>query len=135
MLSELLPAEIFALLFVFVRVGAAFMFMPAFSEPFVLMRARLILALAPCPTGWGYDPRLSAEIGRLAVKTGMWPLKEYVDGRVVHTRKPRDRRPVEDYLQLQGRFRHLFEPTRNDEVIAEIQSRVDAYWAEVERAC
>jgi pyruvate ferredoxin oxidoreductase beta subunit len=96
---------------------------------------RLILALAPCPTGWGYDPQLSAEVGRLAVKTGIWPLKEYVDGRVVHTRKPRERRPVEDYLQLQGRFRHLFEPTRNEAVIAEIQSRVDAYWAEVERAC
>ncbi|HSH75534.1 MAG TPA: thiamine pyrophosphate-dependent enzyme [Longimicrobiales bacterium] len=96
---------------------------------------RLILALAPCPTGWGFDPQLSAEVGRLAVKTGVWPLKEYVGGRVVHTRKPRARRPVEDYLKLQGRFRHLFEPTRDDAVIAEIQSHVDAYWAEVERAC
>ncbi len=45
MLSELLPAEIYGVLFVFVRVGAALMFMPAFSEPFVLPRARLILAL------------------------------------------------------------------------------------------
>ena len=39
---------------------------------------RLILALAPCPTGWNYDPKDSVEIGRLAVKTGNWPLKEYV---------------------------------------------------------
>ena len=32
---------------------------------------RMILALAPCPTGWGFDPKDSIEIGRLAVRTGM----------------------------------------------------------------
>jgi pyruvate ferredoxin oxidoreductase beta subunit len=35
---------------------------------------------------------------------------------------------VEDYLKLQGRFRHLFEPERNATVIGEIQARVDDYW-------
>ena len=25
-------------------------------------------------------------IGKLAVKTGVWPLKEFVDGKVVHTK-------------------------------------------------
>ena len=33
---------------------------------------RMIIALAPCPTGWDYDPKLSVEIGKLAVKTGVW---------------------------------------------------------------
>jgi len=94
---------------------------------------RLIHALAPCPTGWFFDPKDAVEIGRLAVKTGIWPLKEYVDGRVVHTVVPHPRLPVEAYLRTQGRFAHLFTPKRNDAVIAEIQSRVDAYWAEVER--
>jgi pyruvate ferredoxin oxidoreductase beta subunit len=89
---------------------------------------RLILALSPCPTGWDFDPMRSMEVGRLAVETGVWPLKEYVDGHVVHTRVPRTRRPVEDYLELQGRFRHLFEPERNTRVLREIQDRVDAYW-------
>jgi pyruvate ferredoxin oxidoreductase beta subunit len=92
---------------------------------------RMIIALAPCPTGWDYDPKLSVDIGRLAVKTGVWPLKEYVDGQVVHTKAPRERVPVEEYLQLQGRYRHLFEPTRNEALLAEIQARVDAYWAAV----
>lgn len=90
---------------------------------------RLILALAPCPTGWDFDPRESIEIGRLAVKTGVWPLKEYVDGRIVHTRISRDRPPVEQYLKTQGRFSHLFKPKRDDALIGEIQARVDAYWA------
>ncbi|MBT8442686.1 MAG: pyruvate synthase [Gammaproteobacteria bacterium] len=89
---------------------------------------RLILALAPCPTGWGYAPELSVEVGQLAVQTGIWPLKEFVDGRVVHTKVPRSRRPVEEYLRLQGRFAHLFEPLRQDALIDELQARVDAYW-------
>jgi pyruvate ferredoxin oxidoreductase beta subunit len=95
---------------------------------------RLLLALAPCPTGWGFDPADSVEIGRLAVRTGIWPLKEYVDGELRHTRRPHPRRPVEEYLARQERFRHLFEPSRRDDVIAAIQQRVDAYWAGVEAA-
>ncbi len=93
---------------------------------------RMIIALSPCPTGWSYDPKESVTIGKLAVKTGIWPLKEYIDGEVIHTRIPRERAPVEDYLQLQGRFAHLFEPRRNDAMLAEIQRRVDRYWEAVD---
>ena len=92
---------------------------------------RMIIALSPCPTGWDYDPQESANIGKLAVKTGVWPLKEYIDGQVVHTRIPRQRPPVEEYLQLQGRFSHLFKPEKNSGLIAEIQARVDSYWDKV----
>jgi pyruvate ferredoxin oxidoreductase beta subunit len=89
---------------------------------------RLILALAPCPTGWGYEPGDTVEVGRLAVKTGVFPLKEYEGGRITHTKSPHPRAPVEDYLKLQGRFAHLFEPKREDATIAEIQAAVDRYW-------
>jgi len=89
---------------------------------------RMIIALSPCPTGWDYDPSLSVEIGKLAVKTGIWPLKECIDGKVIHTKIPKERLPVEVYLEKQGRFTHLFEPKRNDELIAEIQRGVDEYW-------
>jgi len=93
---------------------------------------RLILTLAPCPTGWGFEPARSVEIGRLAVRTGIFPLKEYIDGRVVHNRIPHPRLPVEDYLKTQQRFAHLFEPRRDEKRIGEIQAAVDAYWQEVE---
>ncbi|MGD8933288.1 MAG: thiamine pyrophosphate-dependent enzyme [Gammaproteobacteria bacterium] len=92
---------------------------------------RLLIALSPCPTGWDYDPQETVTVGKLAVKTGIWPLKEYIDGQVIHTKVPRERKPVEEYLKLQGRYRHLFEPERNDELIAEIQNRVDRYWNSV----
>lgn len=93
---------------------------------------RLVIALSPCPTGWDFDPMETVEIGRLAVRTGVWPLKEYENGKVIHTKIPSERLPVEEYLKKQGRFRHLFEPGRNEEVLAEIQANVDAYWAEAE---
>ena len=92
---------------------------------------RMIIALAPCPTGWDFDPMESVEIGKLAVKTGIWPLKEYENGMVTHTKVPRERLPVEEYLKKQGRFKHLFKPRRNKKLIDEIQARVDAYWDKV----
>jgi pyruvate ferredoxin oxidoreductase beta subunit len=94
---------------------------------------RFIMALSPCPTGWGYDPAESVDIGRLAVKTGVWPLKEYVDGEVTHTRPPRNRLPVETYLEPQGRFAHLFDPARQETILDDIQARVDGYWDRVDR--
>ena len=92
---------------------------------------RLIIALAPCPTGWNYDPQYSADIGKLAVSTGVWPLKEYIDGKITHTKIPHPRKPVQEYLKTQGRFKHMFEPQVDKALIGEIQARVDRYWAEV----
>lgn len=95
---------------------------------------KLITALSPCPPGWDFDPQESARIGELAVKTGIWPLKEYVDGKVVHTKVPRKRLPAEEYLKLQGRFAHLFSPSRNETILNEIQQRIDHYWNRIESA-
>jgi pyruvate ferredoxin oxidoreductase beta subunit len=89
---------------------------------------RLLLALSPCPTGWDFDPRETGTIGKLAITSGIWPLKEYVDGKVTHTRVPLRRVPVERYLRAQGRFRHLFAPERREDLLREIQHRVDTYW-------
>ena len=93
---------------------------------------KLVIAFSPCPTGWNYDPKDSVNVGKLAVKTGIWPLKEYVDGKVIHTIKHKKRLPVEEYLKSQGRFDHLFYPERNEKVLKEIQDRVDKYWEAVE---
>ncbi len=93
---------------------------------------KLFLSLAVCPTGWGFDPELSDEIARLAIETGIWPLQEAFDGRVRHTYIPNTFRPVEEYLQPQRRFRHLFKPQRNEAAIQQIQDNVDAYWKNVD---
>jgi flagellar biosynthetic protein FliR len=46
MFQELLPATLFAVLLVFVRIGAALSTLPGFGEAYVTPRARLILAMA-----------------------------------------------------------------------------------------
>lgn len=92
---------------------------------------KLFLSFAACPTGWHFDPAQTPEVAKLAVETGLWPLKEAIHGEVTHTYIPK-RKPVEDYLKPQGRFHHLFEPTVQTEAIAHIQGRVDAYWGAVQ---
>lgn len=89
---------------------------------------KMFAALAVCPTGWGFDPAISYDIAKLAVETGVWPLKEAVHGKVRHTYIPDRFRPVVEYLEPQRRFRHLFEPTRQQDVLDHIQRNVDAYW-------
>ena len=93
---------------------------------------KLILALAPCPTGWDYDPGQTVQIGKLAVQSGVWPLKEFHEGRIVHTKVPKQRLPVEAYLKTQGRFAHLFQPQRNEALLEEIQAGIDRYWQAVD---
>ncbi|HPS58885.1 MAG TPA: thiamine pyrophosphate-dependent enzyme [Spirochaetota bacterium] len=88
---------------------------------------KMFLTLAPCPTNWHFEPCETVNIAKLAVKTGIWPLKEYFEERIIHTKIP-ERIPVEEYLKTQGRYAHLFSPHRNEKVIAEIQDAVDSYW-------
>jgi len=63
--------------------------------------------MAPCPTGWGFDSSKTIEIGRMAVKCGMWYLAEYENGKVKVNMAPKNPEPVEGYLKSQRRFRHL----------------------------
>lgn len=65
--------------------------------------------LAPCPKGWGFPPDKTIYIGKLAVETGMWKLYEIVDGEYQETYRPREFRPVKDYIRSQDRFSHLLE--------------------------
>lgn len=65
----------------------------------------LIHVHAPCPTGWGYPPAKSIEVCRAAINTGAWVLYEVEGGRTTINVKPKELRPVADYLNLQGRFK------------------------------
>ena len=75
---------------------------------------------APCVPGWRITENKTIEVARLAVLTGAWILYEVENGKPNVTFKPPKRKPVAEYLKLQGRFRHL-----TDEEIAEIQRMVD----------
>jgi pyruvate ferredoxin oxidoreductase beta subunit len=89
-------------------------------------------ALTPCPPGWRYDPSLTIELSRLAVETGMWVLYEVENGVFRLTGPSRalldkgKRKPVAEYLKLQGRFRHL-----SPEDVERIQRMVDENWERI----
>ncbi|MBP9020657.1 MAG: pyruvate synthase subunit beta [Syntrophobacterales bacterium] len=77
-----------------------------------------------CPTGWRSASDAVIKLGRLAVETGVFPLYEVENGKYRITQEiPKKLRPVQDYLELQGRFRHL---TPDD--MALVQARVDREW-------
>ncbi|MDR2854675.1 MAG: pyruvate ferredoxin oxidoreductase [Methanomicrobiales archaeon] len=80
---------------------------------------------APCCTGWGFDGAVTIDIAKMALQSGLWVNYEMVDGVVEKVKKVK-RKPVDEYLLEQKRFRHLFKPTRIEEEIAKIQAIADA---------
>lgn len=96
---------------------------------------------APCPRGWRSDQAKSIELSRLAVETCVFPLWEAVNGEYqlstpskVLALAPQKKKPVREYLEVQGRFRHLFTP-KNEKMIEEIQSLTDAKWKKLLKKC
>ncbi len=77
-----------------------------------------------CPTGWRSASEQTIKLGRLVVETGIFPLYEVENGKYRMTMEiPKKLRPVEDYLKLQGRFRHL-----NADDIEKVQALVNKEW-------
>jgi pyruvate ferredoxin oxidoreductase beta subunit len=79
-----------------------------------------------CPTGWGCQPDLTIRIGRLAVETGTFPLYEVEHGRYKLNADANPIRPVQDYLEMQSRFRHL-----SEETVRLIQDMADEEYAKL----
>ena len=90
--------------------------------------------LSPCRLGWPHDPSLAMEITRLAADTCLWPLYEVVEGKYSLTYKPKEKKPVEQWLKLQRRFAHLFKP-ENKELLDSIQEKVDQRWESLLKKC
>src|SRR3989339_542682 len=99
------------------------------EKAFATRGPKFINVLQPCRLGWGYRPEDTAVLGRLAFETCFWPIYEVENG-VYKVTKPRDKKPVAEFLKTQERFRHLFKPG-NEQLLADIQQGVDAHWAKL----
>ena len=96
--------------------------------------ANFLNILAPCPRGWRYPPEELMTICKLAIDTCMWPLYEVIEGEWKLSYKPKKKLPIEDYLRLQGRFRHMFEKDA-EWMIADLQAFVDKKWEALLKKC
>jgi len=102
------------------------------EKAFAVDGPAFINVLAPCPRGWRTAPEQTVEIAKLAVQTGFWPLYEVEDGHWRQTVQVRNRKPIEEFLKPQGRFKHLFKP-ENAELLARVQEEVDRAWEIVQK--
>ncbi len=86
--------------------------------------ARYLHILVSCPLGWGSASADSIKIARAATQSGLFPVFEAEGGEVTSVSKIRRQVPVEEYLKLQKRFAHLFEPG-HQHAIDKLQARAD----------
>jgi pyruvate/2-oxoacid:ferredoxin oxidoreductase beta subunit len=83
----------------------------------------------PCLVGWSIDENMGVAVSRAGVQTRMHPLYEVENGkRYTITVDVKEAKPVEEYLKLQGRFKHLFKEDNTD-AVAQMQHDVDENWA------
>lgn len=84
--------------------------------------AKYLQIHVPCPLGWRYEPEWTIQVGKLAVETGLYPLVEYENGKLIAARQIQPKQ-VEEYLKTQARFKHLL---NNPEQVKIIQAIADS---------
>jgi pyruvate ferredoxin oxidoreductase beta subunit len=96
---------------------------------------------APCPRGWRSDPAKSIEYSKLAVETCVFPVWEAVSGQCqlsvpskLIALAPQKKKPVIDYLQGQGRFRHMLKP-QGKKMLEDVQRVTDERWQKLLIKC
>ncbi|MEA4884059.1 MAG: thiamine pyrophosphate-dependent enzyme [Clostridia bacterium] len=90
--------------------------------------------IQPCMLGWKFTSDKTIEIARLAVDTCFWPLYEVENGEYKLTYRPKEKKPLVEFLKTQDRFRHLFKP-ENEHILTELQDDVDRKWAVLLAKC
>ena len=98
------------------------------EKAFSIPGPQFLPVLPPCPLGWGQEGGLPPEISQLAADTCMWPLYEVVHGEYKVTYKPKEKKPIEAFLEPQARFRHLFKSDEGAEIRKAVQEWGDWKW-------
>ncbi len=107
------------------------------EKAFATEGAAFINVFSPCPRGWRIPYDSTVEVAKAAVSTAFWPLFEVVDGEWIYTKRSvtrENRKPIEEFLRPQGRFKHLFKPA-NEGLLARVQAEVDRNFDYVLKRC
>jgi pyruvate ferredoxin oxidoreductase beta subunit len=95
--------------------------------------AKFLNILAPCNRGWRTKTDDAITMSRLAVETCYWPLYEIENGATKVTYKPREKKPLSEFIKPQGRFKHIMAP-ENEAMLTTLQGAVDKEWAKLLKA-
>jgi pyruvate ferredoxin oxidoreductase beta subunit len=89
-------------------------FAPLFAEivdqALACPETAVVFVPSPCIAGWKFEEGTTAELGRLASQTGLFPCfrkRRGMPGEVKHVPEKARRPHVEEFLALQRRFEHL----------------------------
>ncbi len=93
---------------------------------------KFINVIMPCTLGWRFATDQGIEMAKLAVETCFWPLYEVENGKWNVTYKPREKKPLMEFVERQGRFSHL-KKEKNKFILDELQKEVDDTWEELLR--
>jgi pyruvate ferredoxin oxidoreductase beta subunit len=93
---------------------------------------KFINVLTSCNRGWRTRTDDAILLTRLGVETCFWPLYEIENGETRITFRPKEKRPIEEFLKPQGRFKHLFKP-ENEGIIKQFQEDIDKEWDRLQR--
>ncbi len=112
-------------------------------KAFEIKGPKFLNIIAPCNRGWRSRTDDAIMLSKLAVDTCCWPLYEIENGVTRITVKPREKKPVTEFLKGQGRFKHMFAPG-HEWMLKHAQEHIDrewdrlqkeaAFWAEEEKA-
>ena len=83
-----------------------------------------LLVLQPCTNLWKFPTSQYVNVGKLGTETNFWPLYEIENGKYTINYTPKERKPIEEFLKTQGRFKHLLKD-KNTHVIKEMQEKID----------
>ncbi len=75
---------------------------------------------------------MGVRLAQTALETCVWPLYEVENGKYKISYRPKEKKPVIDWLKPQGRFRHLFKE-ENAWMLEAIQKEVDKEWDELNK--
>ena len=103
-----------------------------FKKALEITGPKFINVIAPCNRGWRSSTDDAILLSRIAVDTCYWPLYEVEHGVTKINYTPKEKRPVEEFLRPQGRFKHMFAPG-NEWLIALFQDEVDREWERLNR--
>ncbi len=101
------------------------------KKAFSIKGPKFLLVFSPCVWVWKMPTSQTINVAKLATESNFWPLYEIEAGKYQLNYEPKERVPIEEFLKTQQRFKHIFKREDKDQVLKEIQAKVDQEWARI----